>query len=65
MCFNSLKAYLKRSLCAHGQTLVGARRQFLLNCCPDALGLTAATTLSSYSHVRTVTVRRALLLEDL
>ena len=73
MCFNSLKAYLKRALSVHGpitasegQTMVGARRRFLLNCCPEALGqITSATTLSSYFHVLTVTVRRALSLEDI
>ena len=68
MCFNSLKACLKRALSVHGpitasegQTLVGARRQFLLNCYPDALGpITAATTLNSFFHVLTVTIRKAL-----
>ena len=56
MCFNSLKAYLNRVLsvngpitASEGKTMVGARRQFLLNCCPEALvQITAATTLSSY-----------------
>ena len=73
MCFNSLKACLKRALRVHGpitasegQTLVGARRQFILNFCPDALGhITAVTTLNSFFHVLTVTVRKALALEDL
>ena len=54
MCFNGLKACLKRVLSVHGpitasegQTLVGARKQFLLNCCPGALRyIRAVTTLT-------------------
>ena len=73
MCFNSLKARLKRAVsiyspitASEGQTLVGARIQFLLNSCPDALRhITAANSSNSFFHVPTVTVRKALALEDL
>ena len=42
---------------SEGKTWVGARRHFLLDYCPGALGeITAATILSSYLHVLTLTV---------
>ena len=60
--FNTVKAFIKRKLSEHGpvtpteeQTLVAARTQFFVNCCPKALALiTATTTLNSFYHVLTV-----------
>ena len=62
LCFQSVKAYIKRTLSVKGpirpmedQTLVNARREKLLQICPNALAqITPSTCLNSFFHVLTV-----------
>ena len=49
-----------------GQTMLSARRDKLLQLCPNALAqITPATCLNSFYHVLTATVPRAIRLENL